>query len=127
MLDPVNHRRCPVPRASGAAPRASGGRIAAVRRFNRFYTQLLGLLDESLHDSSFSLTEVRVLYELAHREGPTARDLSRALRLDEASLSRILRRFEQRGLVRRTASAADGRRSHLELTKKGRAAYEPLD
>jgi DNA-binding MarR family transcriptional regulator/GNAT superfamily N-acetyltransferase len=101
-------------------------RVAAVRRFNRFYTKQIGLLGDGYLESPFSLTEVRVLYELAHREGPTAAELARELGLDAGYLSRILRGFAKRRLVARTASKEDGRRSLLALTAQGRAAISPL-
>ena len=102
-------------------------RVAQVRSFNRFYTQKIGALGEGHLASDFSLTEVRVLYELAHREAPTSSELARALGLDAGYLSRILRRFTQRGLVRRSRSAADARSVHLELTRKGARVFAPLD
>ena len=101
-------------------------RIAAVRRFNRFYTRQIGVLGDYL-DSPFSLTETRVLYELAHREGLTAAVLAVELGLDAGYLSRILRRFEHRGYLQRARSKADGRRAHLTLTPRGRKAFAPLD
>jgi DNA-binding MarR family transcriptional regulator/N-acetylglutamate synthase-like GNAT family acetyltransferase len=102
-------------------------RINAVRRFNRFYTHQIGALNEGLYKSPFSLTEVRVLYELAHRENPTATELGKDLGLDAGYLSRMLRTFEKRGFVRRTPSATDGRQSLLSLTTQGRKVFAPLD
>jgi DNA-binding MarR family transcriptional regulator/GNAT superfamily N-acetyltransferase len=101
--------------------------VAAVRRFTRFYTSRLEVLREGLLDSAFSLTEARVLYELATRDRPMAADLGRELALDAGYLSRILKRFEEGGLLARTRSASDGRQAHLVLTAAGRAAFAPLD
>lgn len=102
-------------------------RIAAVRRFSRFYTGRIGLLREGLHDSRFSLTQSRVLYELAHRAAPTAAEIARDLGLDAGYLSRILRAFRQDGLIARTPSDTDGRQTHVSLTPAGRQAFAPLD
>jgi DNA-binding MarR family transcriptional regulator/GNAT superfamily N-acetyltransferase len=106
-------------------------RIAAVRGFNRFYTQRIGVLREHLLDSPFSLTGVRVLYELAHwsstGDPPTAVVVAARLALDEGYLSRVLRGFEQRGLVRKRFSVADGRRKSLALTDRGRQEFKRLD
>ena len=102
-------------------------RIEAVRRFNRFYTRRLNLLQEGRLYSPYSLAEARVLYELAHREGLTASALGRELGLDPGYLSRILGGFRRRGLVARSRSSADGRRSHLSLTAAGRKAFAPLE
>jgi DNA-binding MarR family transcriptional regulator/GNAT superfamily N-acetyltransferase len=101
--------------------------IAAVRRFNRFYTKHIGVLREGHLDSPFSLAEVRVMYELAHRDGPTAAELARDLALDSGYLSRLLRSLEQRQLIERTRSGSDGRQAHLRLTETGRAAFAGLD
>ena len=101
--------------------------IDDVRAFNRFYTRQIGVINERLLESPFSLAEMRVLYELAHREAPTAADLARDLGLDAGYLSRILRRFEGRHYVRRTPSADDRRHSWLHLTATGRAAFAPYE
>jgi DNA-binding MarR family transcriptional regulator/GNAT superfamily N-acetyltransferase len=106
---------------------ATDARIAAIRRFNRFYTQRIGVLREGLHESPFSLAQSRVLYELAHRPPLTASALAKELALDPGYLSRILRGFEGQGLVERTQSEADGRQSFIALTNAGRAAFAPLD
>jgi DNA-binding MarR family transcriptional regulator/GNAT superfamily N-acetyltransferase len=105
-------------------------RIAQVRRFNRFYTRTIGVLGEGMLDSSLSLSEVRVLYELAHVANgarPTARALAAELGLDEGYLSRILRRFTQHGWLTRQRAAEDRRKTHLSLTARGRKAFKPLD
>jgi|SoiMethySBSTD1v2_1073268.scaffolds.fasta_scaffold271998_2 DNA-binding MarR family transcriptional regulator/N-acetylglutamate synthase-like GNAT family acetyltransferase len=102
-------------------------RIAAVRRFSRFYTRQLGLLQESLVHTRFSLTEARVLYELAHREQVTASALAADLDLDHGYLSRILRRFGEEGLLKKARAPADGRQSLLTITAKGRKAFAPLN
>jgi DNA-binding MarR family transcriptional regulator/N-acetylglutamate synthase-like GNAT family acetyltransferase len=102
-------------------------RVAAVRRFNRFYTRQIGVLHEGLLQSPFSLAEVRVLYELAHHEEPTATDLAKELAIDAGYLSRILRSLEKQGLIDRKPSTADGRRTLLRLTKRGRHSFGTLD
>lgn len=101
--------------------------IAAVRRFNRFYTKQIGALREGLLESPFSLTEVRVLYELAHLDGPSAAELTRELGLDSGYLSRILRSFEKRDFIEKTRSESDGRQTHLRLSAAGRVAFAALD
>src|SRR5437763_1807739 len=101
--------------------------VAQVREFNRFYTRTIGVLQERLLDSDYSLTEVRVLYELAHRDRPTATDLCSDLGLDAGYLSRMLRRFEKLRLVAVAKSPADGRTRLLSLTPRGRAVFAPLD
>jgi DNA-binding MarR family transcriptional regulator/predicted N-acetyltransferase YhbS len=98
-------------------------RIAAVRRFNRFYTQKLGVLGEGLLDGPFSLTETRILYELASREALTAAVLARELGLDTGYLSRILRGFEKAGLLERGSDPQDARRQVLGLSEKGRVEF----
>lgn len=100
--------------------------IAAIRQFNRFYTRAIGLLGPYL-DSPWSLTEARVLYELFAREGLTAATLCTDLGLDAGYLSRMLKAFEAKGLVARTADPADRRRSLIAMTAAGRAAFAPYD
>jgi DNA-binding MarR family transcriptional regulator len=107
--------------------RAFAARIDAVRAFNRFYTRHIGVLRKDYLASPFSLTQARVLYELAHRRRPTASDLVRDLELDAGYLSRLLRGFEARGLLRRRHSPKDRRQHFLALTRRGRAAFAPLD
>jgi DNA-binding MarR family transcriptional regulator/GNAT superfamily N-acetyltransferase len=102
-------------------------RVASVRRFNRFYTQKLGVLQHGWLDSPFSLTEARVLYEIKQREHATASDIVRDLGLDAGYLSRILRRFQKSGLIRKDVSPDDGRQSFLSMTARGRKAFEPLE
>lgn len=102
-------------------------RIAAVRRFNRFYTRRIGVLEEGLLDSPYSLTEARVLYELAQGESATAARLAGELGLDPGYLSRILTGFEKRQLIARAPSERDGRQSVLSLTEAGHAAFAALD
>jgi DNA-binding MarR family transcriptional regulator/N-acetylglutamate synthase-like GNAT family acetyltransferase len=102
-------------------------RVRVVRRFNRFYTKRLGLLQQGMVGSPFSLAEGRVLYELAHRHQPTASDLLKELDLDAGYLSRLLRGFGRRGLVAASASATDRRQRHLQLTARGRRATDLLD
>ena len=102
-------------------------RVGAVRRFNRFWTRQIGVLQDGYLESPFSLTEVRVLYEFAQREETTASELSKELGLDAGYLSRILRGFEERGLIGKKSSEADGRRSILWLTEQGREAFATLD
>lgn len=102
-------------------------RAEAVRRFNRFYTQHIGVLHERLQKSPFSLTEVRVLRELALGTVSTATDLARVLGLDTGYLSRLLTSFERRQLITRRQSEIDARQSLLEMTGVGQAAYAPLE
>jgi DNA-binding MarR family transcriptional regulator/GNAT superfamily N-acetyltransferase len=102
-------------------------RVGAVRRFNRFYTRQIGLLGQGYLDSPFTLAEVRVLYELAHRESPAAAEIAKALGLDAGYLSRMLLGFRRRGYLTRKASKKDARSTHLVLTKRGRAAFTRLE
>jgi DNA-binding MarR family transcriptional regulator/ribosomal protein S18 acetylase RimI-like enzyme len=102
-------------------------RIAAVRAFNRFYTRQIGVLHESLAKSPFSLTEARVLYELAQRKTSTATELVSELGLDPGYLSRILSSFVKRGLVARKPRPEDGRQSDLTLTRGGAKQFARLN
>jgi DNA-binding MarR family transcriptional regulator/GNAT superfamily N-acetyltransferase len=109
------------------APSALPARVAQVRAFNRFYTRLIGVLQEGYLRSPFSLTAVRVLYELAHHDATSATDLARQLDLDAGYLSRILTGFLKRGLIDRQPAPRDGRQSELRLTDHGRVVFAPLD
>lgn len=102
-------------------------RVGAVRRFNRFWTRRIGVLREGYLESPFSLTEVRVLYELASSEEATASELGKELGIDAGYLSRILRSFEQSGLIAKKPSETDGRRTLLRLTETGREVFASLD
>ncbi|MGZ3274866.1 MAG: bifunctional helix-turn-helix transcriptional regulator/GNAT family N-acetyltransferase [Caulobacteraceae bacterium] len=101
--------------------------IDRARRFNRFYTRAIGMLGEGYLGSGFSLAEARVVYELANREGPTARQIGNALNLDAGYLSRILKRLEAQGLVERTRAEGDRRQHRLALTDAGREAFAGLN
>jgi DNA-binding MarR family transcriptional regulator len=102
-------------------------RVAAVRRFNRFYTRQIGVLRKTFLGSPYSLTEARVLYEIANDHATTASEIGRKLDLDAGYLSRTLRAFEKRGLIVRKISARDARQSHLALSLRGRRAFAPLE
>lgn len=100
---------------------------AAIRDFNRFYTRQIGLLDQGFLGSDFTLTEGRVLYELAHRDNPTATDIARELSLDPGYLSRLLKKLERQGHLARGRDAADARQRPLRLTRTGRRVFDRLD
>jgi DNA-binding MarR family transcriptional regulator/N-acetylglutamate synthase-like GNAT family acetyltransferase len=114
-------------RATPAPLPTADDSIQAVRRFNRFYTRQIGVLHEHLLDSQLSLTEVRVLYELAHRADITASELRDSLGLDRGYLSRILHKFEHHGWLNTRPSSEDRRRVLLSLTRKGHNVFAPLD
>jgi DNA-binding MarR family transcriptional regulator/GNAT superfamily N-acetyltransferase len=102
-------------------------RVQAVRQFSRFYTRQLGVLDEKLLGSKYSLTEVRVLFELAQRQDCRAREIGQDLGLDAGYLSRILNRFARARLIARERSKLDARNIQLRLTAKGRSVFDSLD
>src|SRR5947207_15285050 len=104
----------------------SNEQISEVRAFNRDYTRRIGVLSEGLLDSPYSLTEVRVMYEIAHRPGVMAAQLAGELGLDRGYLSRILKGFEAKGLLASSTSDDDARRRHMRLTPYGRQKYAPL-
>ncbi len=101
--------------------------IHVIRRFNRFYTNILGLLDQHLLDSEFSLSEARVLYEIGNTENSTAKKLIEELKIDPGYLSRIIKRFERQSLIYREKSAEDGRLYYLYLTDQGKATLSKLN
>jgi DNA-binding MarR family transcriptional regulator/N-acetylglutamate synthase-like GNAT family acetyltransferase len=102
-------------------------RVDRVRQFNRFYTRYVGLLQKRFLGTPFTLTESRVLFELAHADSLTATELGKELDLDNGYLSRLINNFEQRGLLARKQSSEDGRSSLLSITAKGREAFALLD
>jgi DNA-binding MarR family transcriptional regulator/GNAT superfamily N-acetyltransferase len=102
------------------------GQIASVRAFNRFYTNKLGVLGHQLAKSPFSLSEARVLYEIANRDSPSAKEIGTELGLDPGYLSRILQKFDEDGLITRKPLPADRRQYRLGLTAKGRQAFAKL-
>ena len=104
-----------------------GDQIAAVRAFNRFYTRKLGVLDQQLLKSPFSLSEARVLYELAQRDNPAAKEIGIELGLDPGYLSRIIQNFDTNGLITRKPLPSDRRQYRLSLTAKGRQAFARID
>jgi DNA-binding MarR family transcriptional regulator/GNAT superfamily N-acetyltransferase len=101
--------------------------VATLRAFNRIYTSRLGLLDTHLDNSPFTLSEARILYELANRTDPTGAEIARALRLDPAQISRTLKRFVDRGLAEARENPAHGRHQLLSLTDEGRATFAALE
>ena len=108
-------------------PPISPDPIEAIRAFNRFYTRKLGVLDQHLLQSPFSLSEARVLYELAHRDELSAKEIGTGLGLDAGYLSRIVQDFENGGLITRKPLTSDRRQYRLSLTAKGRQAFGKLD
>lgn len=117
--------------STGAAvrrsPTGNDKATAAIRDFNRFYTRQIGLLDQSFLGSPFTLTEVRVLYELAHHDNPTATQIAQELSLDAGYLSRLLKKFEKQGHLIRGRDSQDARQRPLRLTKAGRRVFGGLD
>ena len=101
--------------------------IERIRRFNRFYTSLVGVLDRHILRSPYSLTEVRTLYEIAHDDGASARRLKSTLGIDEGYMSRLIVSLERRGLLSRRRSSEDGRRFHLSLTPRGSDELRELE
>lgn len=109
------------------SPSNSSSETATFRRFNRMYTRFIGSLNEGLLNTEFTLTEARVLYELATRTAPIASEIVEALSLDAGYLSRLLTKFEQNGLLKRKVSLQDGRLAELTLTARGRLAFKKLN
>jgi DNA-binding MarR family transcriptional regulator/GNAT superfamily N-acetyltransferase len=106
---------------------AAAGDVSSFRRFNRMYTRLIGTLDEGLLRTEYSLAEARVLYDLATRTKPSAKEIAEGLGMDPGYLSRILTKFESAALVRRRASQKDSRSADLSLTRRGKTAFETLN
>ena len=100
--------------------------IQSIRSFNRFYTSKLGILNPQMLDTEYSLIEGRILYEIGTGR-PIARDLTKVLSIDEGYLSRIIKKFEKKALIKRTQDDKDTRRRYLELTTKGKEAFKILN
>jgi DNA-binding MarR family transcriptional regulator/GNAT superfamily N-acetyltransferase len=109
------------------SPPGASSEVEIFRRFNRMYTRFIGTLNERLLNSSYSLPEARVLYELANRSVPKASEIAEGLGMDPGYLSRLLRKFEGDGLLQRKASDEDGRYAELTLTTRGKSAFKKLD
>lgn len=101
--------------------------VSKIRAFNRFYTGVIGLLDKYLLDSQYTLPEVRVLYEIYHHRKITSKEITELLNMDKGYLSRILVSFDEKGLIQRTANAADGRQQDLSLSPKGEKEFLVLN
>lgn len=101
--------------------------ISEIRAFNRFYTRIIGLLDQHVLDSKYSLPEVRVLYEIYHHNNLTARDIMATLNIDKGYLSRMLQNFKKAKLVSKKRSGKDGRSAHLSLTDSGKVEFKVLN
>jgi len=128
LLDIVNYLSHPAFMSSDPMlPAVPVQCVQSMRRFNRFYTRQVGLLNEGLLDSTLSLTEARTLYELAHRERSTAVELCKELGLDAGYLSRILRKFGKQGWIEKKVSTEDARQSLLTPTLEGKKAFNSLD
>jgi DNA-binding MarR family transcriptional regulator len=108
-------------------PQLLRDRVAAVRRFNRFYTRRIGVLNEAVFGSAFSLGEMRLLWELGHQDGASASKLQETLGVDPASVSRILRNFREHGWVEAKPAEHDARIRYLNLTAKGRKVLVPFE
>jgi DNA-binding MarR family transcriptional regulator len=101
--------------------------IEKIRKFNRFYTNVVGLLDQHFLDTPFSLTEGRVLYEICHMEECSARRIMEKIAIDEGYLSRIIHKFTRQGLIRKAPSAQDKRMHIIVLTEKGKKEFAKLN
>lgn len=101
--------------------------VARIRAFNRFYTRLIGVLDEHHLDGPLGIAEARILYEISGQPGMTAADLCRTLEMDAGYVSRILRSLKKRGFLARKRSESDARRTHLNLTRSGREVFAEID
>jgi DNA-binding MarR family transcriptional regulator len=101
--------------------------IKKIRKFNRFYTNVIGLLDQHFLDTPFSLTEGRVLYEISQMEECSARKIMENITIDEGYLSRIIHKFTKQGLIKKTPSAKDKRLHIIVLTENGRREFQKLN
>lgn len=128
MIDSVRHPAYVVNQmAAGKDTPAAGPLVEGIRRFNRFYTQRIGVLEEGMLRTPYSLQEARVIYELAQLADASPGEIAARLSLDSGYLSRILSKLEAAGIVKRAAGEDDRRRTHLSLTAQGRKIFRKLD
>ncbi|WP_281868855.1 MarR family winged helix-turn-helix transcriptional regulator [Brevibacillus parabrevis] len=100
--------------------------ISDIRQFNRFYTKILGLFNDQILETNYTLTEARVLFEISERTECIANNLVQELRIDRSYMSRILRKFEREELIEKKTPLTDSRKTFLSLTQKGKEVLDNI-